>query len=263
MAPPAMINPIIEQPIIAVEPVLAPAIDAQPLTVEPALEPPTQPSSTFFQITPYTIHPIQPLPPTLPIAPPKINRYIYAKTLNKDGSQRVRAVCCKPQRQIIPNAVVPLVLPRGISEACRGIRSSFFLVSFHSTNIRYTYGTKDGYSRENAYCEAARCLRYLYLQQIALLDNTMDIDNDMYDVINQLLDDNEDTDQSVPLQRTLSLATTTTSASSCIIYDDIDDIDVDFGNFDDLPYQSHSITSSSMDIAPLIVNFDDDLVIDI
>ena len=68
-------------------PVLAPAIDAQPLAVEPTLEPPTQPSSTFIQITPYTIHPIQPLPPTLPIVPPKVNKYIYAKTLNKDGSQ--------------------------------------------------------------------------------------------------------------------------------------------------------------------------------
>jgi hypothetical protein len=195
--------------------------------------------------------------------PPKINKYIYAKTLNKDGSQRIRSVCCKPARQIIPNAVVPLILPKGISESCRGIRSSFFLVSFHSTNVRYTYGTKDGYSRENAYCEAARCLRFLYLQQIALLDNTMDIDNDMYDVINHLLDDDEDTNQSVPLQRTLSLATTTTSASSCIICDDNDEIDVNFGNFDDLPYESHSITTSSMDVAPLIVNFDDDLDIEI
>ena len=88
----------------------------------------------------------------------------------------------------------------------------------------------------------------------------MYINHDMYDVLDTLLSDNDGL--GVPLERTLSLATTTSNTtSSSIIYDIDDNIDFNFGNYDDLPYENN--TSSSMDIAPLIVNFEDDLVIDI
>ncbi len=40
-----------------------------------------------------------------------------------------------------------------------------------------------------------------------------------------------------------------------------DNLDVDFGNFDDLPYTTTH--TSSMDVEPLVVNFDDDLDIEI
>jgi hypothetical protein len=85
----------------------------------------------------------------------------------------------------------------------------------------------------------------------------MGINPDMYETLDELLADYD----GLPIERTLSLATaTTTDHSSCIIYDENDEIDMNFGNFDDLPYESHT---SSMDIQPLIVNFDDDLIVDI
>ena len=135
-------------------------------------------------------------------------------------------------------------------------RNAFFQVCHDNICIRYTYGT-NGYTRENAYNEAARCLRYFLIRNISKLDGTMGLNSDIYDTLDDLLSDYD----GLPLERTLSLATTTTTEhSSCIVYDVNDEIDVDFSNFDNLPYESHT---SSMDIQPLIVNFDDDLIIEI
>jgi hypothetical protein len=105
--------------------------------------------------------------------------------------------------------------------------------------------------------EAGRCLRYQLIQTISKLDNTMNIHHDMYETLDVLLSDYD----GLPLERSLSLATTNSNTtSSCVTYDMDDNIDVDFSNFDDLPYNSHT---SSMDVEPLIVNFDDDLDIEI
>ena len=88
----------------------------------------------------------------------------------------------------------------------------------------------------------------------------MDINHEMYDALDHLLSD--DDGLGVPMERTLSLATTNSATtSSCIIYDEDDNIDFNFGNYDDLPYDSSS--TSNMDIVPLVVNFDDDLNIEI
>ena len=211
---------------------------------------------TLAAIGPTIIHPIQPIPRMLPH--PKVTT--FKRNLKQDATNKNVWYCYKPERQIIPDAVVPPEMPKGISEYNyknnKNNRNSFFQVRYDNTYIRYTYGN-NGYTRENAYMEAGRCLRYLLIQTISMLDSTMGINPDMYETLDELLADYD----GLPIERTLSLATaTTTDHSSCIIYDENDEIDMNFGNFDDLPYESHT---SSMDIQPLIVNFDDDLIIDI
>jgi hypothetical protein len=139
MAAPAMINPIIDPTpinITAVEPALAPAIDAHPLAVEPALA----------AIGPTTIHPIQPLPCMLPHTKCtfKTNRH----ALKQNNTNKNVRYCYTPERQLIPNAVVPAAaeMPKGISEYNyknnKNNRNSFFQVCYDNTYIRYAYGPK-------------------------------------------------------------------------------------------------------------------------
>jgi hypothetical protein len=174
MAPPAMINNIIEQPI------------EQPTAVEPALAP------AITEIGPTTIHPIQPIPRSLPhpVCALKPNRRTKYNSW----------FCYTPERQIIPNAVVPTIMPTGISEFHykynQNTRNAFFQVCYDNTCIRYSYGP-NGYTRENAYMEAARCLRYFLIRSISKLDNTMYINHDMYDVLDTLLSDNDESPRRV------------------------------------------------------------------
>ena len=78
----------------------------------------------------------------------------------------------------------------------------------------------------------------------------------MYDTINALL--YNDNDQSTQLQLATSIPATVGSNSPLIIHD-YEDNDMEFGSYDD-----HTSSSSiDLDFAPLIVNFDDDLPIEI
>ena len=248
MAPPAMINVI-----TAVEPVLAPTI-IPILTVEPA----HAPAPAIFEIGPTTIHPIEQVSRSLPGPIPQFKR---------DTARPEVWLCYKPQRQFIPNAVVPLVFPKGITEsvtltALKNNRHSFFAVRYNNHHIRYSYGGRGGYTRENAYMEAARCLRHLLIKTIYTIDHSMDLNTDWYDKLDNLLDDLDNTATTHPqlqLARLNSLSTTTTTlgSNSPLIIHDYDETDnFDFGDYDiDAPVQA-----SSMDIEPLIVDFENDFI---
>ena len=247
MAPPAMINLI-----HAVEPVLAPAI-IPIIAVEPAYAP----ALPHFEIGPTTIHPIEPVPTPIPGPIPQFKRESHRPNV---------LLCYNPQRQIIPNAVVPLEFPKGITEsvtltALQNNRHSFFAVRYNNHHIRYSYGGRAGYSRENAYMEADRCLRHLLIKAVYLVDVSMERNTAWYDTLDSLLDDldHEAANQPLQLARLNSTSTTTTtlgSNSPLIIHDYKDNDNFDFGNYDmDAPIQG-----SSMDIEPLIVDFENDFI---
>ena len=247
MAAPAMINLI-----PAVEPALAPAI-IPILAVEPAYAP----APTHFEIGPTTMHPIEPVPPAIPEPIPQFKR---------DTARPQVLLCYNPQRQTIPNAVVPLEFPKGITEsvsltALNNNRHSFFAVRYNNHHIRYTYAGRSGYSRENAYMEAARCLRHLLIKAIYLVDVSMERNTTWYDTLDTLLDDLDHEAANQPLQlarlNSTSTATTTLGSNSPLIIHDYDDNDnFNFGEYDmDAPIQG-----SSMDIEPLIVDFDNDFI---
>ena len=245
MAPPAMINLI-----HAVEPVLAPAI-IPIIAVEPAYAP----ALPHFQIGPTTIHPIEPVPRALPSPIPQFRR---------DTARPEVWTCYNPQRQLIPNAVVPLEFPKGITESVtlttlHNNRHSFFAVRYNNHHIRYTYAGRSGYTRENAYMEAARCLRHLLIKSVYLIDVSMERNTAWYDTLDNLLDDLDNNATQLQLARLNSASTTTTTlgSNSPLIIHDYDDIDnFNFGEYDmDAPIQG-----SSMDIEPLIVDFDNDFI---
>jgi hypothetical protein len=202
MAPPAMINAAIDQNITTINNTIQPSNTP---AVEPALAPAVEP--TLEAIGPTTLHPIQPVPRSLPhpICTLKPNRRTKYNSW----------FCYTPERQIIPNAVVPAIMPKGISDFHykynQNTRNAFFQVCYDNTCIRYLYGP-NGYTRENAYMEAARCLRYFFIRSISKLDDTMDINHDMYDTLDHLL--SEDDGLGVPMERTLSLATTNSATTS-------------------------------------------------
>ena len=87
----------------------------------------------------------------------------------------------------------------------------------------------------------------------------MDLNTDWYDALDNLLNDLDQTATQPQLQlaRLNSISTTTTtlgSESPLIIQDDDDNYD--FGNYDmDAPVQG-----SSMDIEPLVVDFENDFI---
>lgn len=237
MAPPAMINASFP---VGVEPVLAPPIES----IEPVHQ----------TLSLYSLHPIQPLPPQLPhVPPPRVTSYNDRKgKLNKKGQPYRIFYCCSPQRQIIPNAVMPIVIPtKHITETIRNNKYSYFTVRYNNQIIQYNYGTKAGYTRENAYTEAARCLRYIFLNEISLLDNSANLTNEMLDTINVLLDEDNDLLPPPPLQ--LATSVSSLSSESPLVIHDYEDNDMEFGAYDE-----QTSSSFDIDIAPLIVNFDDD-----
>ena len=150
---------------------------------------------------------------------------------------------------------MPIVIPtKHITETIRNNKTSYFTVRYNNQIIQYNYGIRSGYTRENAYTEAARCLRYIFLTEISLLDNSANLTNEMLDTINVLLD--EDNDLLPPLQLATSVPSSLSSSSPLVIHD-YDDNDMDFG-----AYEGHTTTTSSFDFdfPPLIVNFDDDFL---
>ena len=110
--------------------------------------------------------------------------------------------------------------------------------------------------------EAARCLRHLLIKAVYLVDVSMERNTAWYDTLDSLLDDldHEATAQpQLQLARLNSTSTTTTtlgSNSPLIIHDYDENDNFEFGNYDiDAPVQA-----SSMDIEPLIVDFDNDFI---
>jgi hypothetical protein len=61
-------------------------------------------------------------------------------------------------------------------------RAHKFMVSYNTLRIAYTFGANSGYTRENAFMEAARCLRYLLARDIQLLDYAMGINVEIDDI---------------------------------------------------------------------------------
>ena len=55
-------------------------------------------------------------------------------------------------------------------------------ISYNTLRIAYTFGANSGYTRENAFMEAARCLRYLLARDIQFLDHAMGVDVEIDDI---------------------------------------------------------------------------------
>ena len=56
------------------------------------------------------------------------------------------------------------------------------MVSYNTFRIAYTFGSKTGYTRANAYMEAARCLRFFLARDVQILDKSMGLDVDIEDI---------------------------------------------------------------------------------
>ena len=110
--------------------------------------------------------------------------------------------------------------------------------------------------------KAAHCLRYLSIKAIYTVDQSMERNTDWYDTLDNLLDDLDDTatTQQPPLQlarlNSTSTTSTTLGSTSPLIIHDYDDDNFDFGDYDMEP----TVQSSSIDIQPLIVDFDNDFI---
>ena len=186
------------------------------------------------------IHPIQNFTkntiPKLSRAP-KFSHYTHSKS----NTANIH-VCHRPVRELIPNAVCPNVLPRFISHRLRtrrGNTRAWFTVTFNNYRIEYPYGGRTGYTKENAYMEAARCLRHLFVHQIQLLDNSMGPGVDVDDIFDILYDyDNDDVDNDSTFTPDTNLhsvinivnsnVTITNTPNRHIVYDDDDNLEFVF-----------------------------------
>ena len=185
---------------------------------------PTPPIATIAPITPDIVLPIQPLPTTTTIIsdiidthpiepvistnipklyrPPKFNHYKHSRA----NIANIH-VCHRPMREIIPNAVCPDEMPRFISHRFRnrkGKTRCWFTVTFNNYRIEYSYGGRSGYSKENAFMEAARCLRHLLVNQIQLLDNSMGLAVDVDDIFDIIFDHDDIDDEYSESTNTIS-----------------------------------------------------------
>ena len=138
-------------------------------------------------------------------------------------------------------------------------RAHKFVVIYNTLRIAYAFGGNSGFTRENAYMEAARCLRYLLARDIQILDKSMGIDVDIDDICEFVdfdmdYDDGEETASSLT-NTTTSLSQTTqpiiniinsnvtisNEPSRHVVYDDEDNIEFVFEDpdvpvdYDDMP----------------------------
>jgi hypothetical protein len=135
-----------------------------PLVDLPSDEP--QPKTTSFIPVIADLHPLEPIPeyqkPILIRRKPRLFTKRTKKPIKNSHT------CHKPIRELIPNAVCPDIMPKHICEVKHPFKISpitgkilakphFFMVSYNTFRIDYTYGGNSGYSRENAFMEAARC----------------------------------------------------------------------------------------------------------
>ena len=187
-------------------------------------------------------HPLEPVAPTyIPklSRPPKFSQYKHSKSNIKNIH-----VCHRPIREIIPNAVCPNVMPRFISHRVRerghGGKRSWFTVTFNNYRIEYTYGGRSGYTKENAFMEAARCLRHMFIHQIQLLDIAMGTDitlTDLFDFIGEDLESDDDDQSSSTItnqqpQPVINIINSNVTISNTpnrhIVYDDDDNLEFVF-----------------------------------
>jgi hypothetical protein len=117
------------------------------------------------------------------------------------------------------------------------------MVSYNTLRIAYSFGHNTGYTRENAYMEATKCLRFLLARDIQILDKSMGIDVTIDDIC-EFIDFNPDDDISLSLSTntnntnntnfqsiiniTNSNVTISNTPNRNIVYDDDDNIDFVF-----------------------------------
>jgi hypothetical protein len=173
-----------------------------PLVDLPLDEP--QPKTASFIPIIADLHPLEPIPHYQ--KPLLIRRKPRSFTKRAHKPIKNSHTCHKPVREYIPNSVCPTIMPKHICEVkyspkfsikqnCLIYKPSLFMVSFNTFRIAYSFGGNTGYSRENAYMEAARCLRFLLAREIQILDKSMGIDVTIEDICDFIdLDDNDYTD---------------------------------------------------------------------
>ena len=211
------------KPITTVEPAHAPVlVEAVPIPPIAAIAPPiiipTQPlpSDQPELALPFQAHPIEPI---LSYAQSKPKFYRLPRRFRRPIKNE--NTCHIPVREVIPNAVCPRVLPKHICEVKTAAkinrtgtitpRAHKFMVSYNTFRIAYTFGANSGYTRENAFMEAARCLRYLLARDIQLLDRAMGVDVDIDDIC-EFVDFGLDYDTGDETASTLTTSTTHTQS---------------------------------------------------
>ena len=224
------------------EPIPIPPIaPIAPINILPLQDLPEEPQPLPTINPIFDIHPIEPIItnyiPKLYKAP-KISHYTHHKSLDKHIN-----VCHRPVREFIPNSICPDFLPRFISHRSRtrnGHTRSWFTVTFNNYRIEYLYGGRTGYTKANAYMEAARCLRHLYIHQIQLLDVSMGMDiqlSDVFQFIGENYEDDDDQSHSTTTNDTHtqpiinivnSNVTITNTPNRHIVYDDDDNLEFVF-----------------------------------
>ena len=182
------LKPITVEPAHA--PVLVEAVPIPPIAdIAPPIIIPTQPLPTDESplLPIFQSHPIEPLP-SYSQSKPKLYRLPrrFRRPIKNENT------CHIPVREVIPNAVCPTILPKHICEVKTAAkinktgtvtpRAHKFMVSYNTFRIAYTFGANSGYTRENAFMEAARCLRYLLARDIQLLDQAMGFNVEIDDI---------------------------------------------------------------------------------
>jgi hypothetical protein len=154
--------PIPPIPILAWNPIL-------PLLDLPSDAQPFPKTASFIPIIADT-HPLEPIPNYGHQKPLLIHRKPRLFTKRSHKPIKNSHTCHRPVREFIPNSVCPDIMPKHICEVKyapkfsikkNGLiyKPSLFMVSFNTFQIGYSFGGNTGYTRENAYMEAARCLR--------------------------------------------------------------------------------------------------------
>ena len=134
------------------------------------------------------------------------------------------------------------------------------MVSYNTLRIAYTFGANSGYTRENAFMEAALCLRYLLARDIQLLDHAMGVNVEIDDIC-EFVDFGLDYDTCDETASTLTASTITNTytqshqpviniinsnvtianePSRNVVYDDNDNLEFifeepDVVDYDDMP----------------------------
>jgi hypothetical protein len=123
-----------------------------------------------------------------------------------------------------------------------GHKHSWFTVTFKNHRFEYSYGGRSGITKDNAYMEAARCLRHLLVHQIQLLDISMGYDvelSDFFDFVDQDIIDETSTrtpdnplDNNTILQPIINITNSNVTISNTpnrhIVYDDDDNLEFIF-----------------------------------
>jgi hypothetical protein len=228
-------------PILAPNPIL-PLVDLPSDT--------TNSKTTSFIPVIADLHPLEPIPRYQPPLLIRRKPRLFTKRANKPIKNS--HTCHKPVREFIPNSVCPSVFPKHICEVkyspkfsvkqnCLISKPSLFMVSYNTFRIAYSYGGNTGYSRENAYMEAARCLRFFLAREIQILDKSMGIDvtiDDLCDFIDLDDDITESTDNTNTMQHqqpiiniinsNVTIGNNNRYSSDNIVYGDDNNNDYDF-----------------------------------